>query len=175
MPILASAKRIGLMLGCFLCVIVAVLMSLPKSHPPDEQAFIQNFQTHQNEFEKIRAMFQEDRQIIRVTKPGIVLSGSLTVQMPTGRDISLSRFQDYSALLARIGASSISRSDHDDAIWLTTWASGWAADTKRMGLCWKPETPEGLVRSLDEVGKPGTKPGLYFQSVSDNWYLFLYD
>ena len=172
---MASAKRIGLTLGCFFAVIIAVLALLPVSRPPAEQALIQNFHTHQDEFEKLRVMFQEDRQIIRVAKPGVVLSGSLVVKIPPLQNISQSRFEDYSSLLAQIGASSISRNEHDDGIWFTTWASGWAADTKRAGLCWKPEKPEGLVPSLDEVGKPGTKPGLYFQTVGDNWYLFLYD
>jgi hypothetical protein len=127
----------------------------PHRSPPKEAQVIRNFYAHRAAFEQLRDMLIEDKKLVRVSGWGAQTTAYMaTREHPTG-DFPVDRYKQYLVLLKEVGGLGAHRHPHDRPIDVCIWvyASGWAADTRHLDLCWESEVPTNQVASLDDFYK----------------------
>jgi hypothetical protein len=146
-------KRTGLQiplaaaLGCFVLFAVCVGVCVAVwdyFSPPKEAVFIRKFQDHRSEFDRLRAMFDEDKKLGRlVLYPG--------APCPTG--LPAARYHEYLNLLQQVHGQSASRDEGDPAApSVELWAEGFAGDSQTVEICWLVQSETlRLCRRTPEV------------------------
>jgi len=123
------AALIGL--GAVLLVIRTVMAA------PTNEDVAQRFNQKKKIYEQLREMLIEDNEVRIIAPWGVRTTTAPMGQMPPVAELSLERYQEYLALLSDIGATGMLRSDGDDPkICILVWASGWAANTVHVSVCW---------------------------------------
>jgi hypothetical protein len=170
-----SLKRIAIMFVCFSVALLGLfLYALPGHKAPHEQDLIENFYSHRAAYENLRQMLQENKQLLRVANWGVETTDPVGIHHPPEGGFPLNRYNDYVALLAQTGSKEASRSrgEGPGQVCITMWASGWAADTRRAGVCWAEQEPSSEVTDLESYFQGRGKPRLVFRHIVDKWYLF---
>lgn len=174
-----SWKLVGIaaLLSVLICVVLAAgffLIVFPHKSPPNERQVILNFNAHRAEFERLRTMLAEDKNLIRLANWGVQTSKELgTSENPTA-DFPAERYHQYLDLLRQAGGLGTQRDRADPPADICIWifASGWAGDTRHQDICWEKETPPNQVASLDNFYRTPKPRKPVFRHIEDNWYLW---
>jgi hypothetical protein len=160
-----SMRRTAFALLASLAGLIAVLFAvrLTTAAPADESV-AQRFRPKKADYEQLRDMLVEDKSLRQIAPWGVRTTALPIVQAPPIAELALDRYQKYLVLLSNIEAAGITRSDGADPdICILVWASGWAADTFHVSVCWMADhapTPT-----------PGTSARFSFFSLGDRWYV----
>ena len=144
--------------------------------PPRDETLVKSFREHKIEYERLRDMLQADDKLRRVASWGIETSGSPGTAMPPTAELTLNRYNEYLVLLKKVGGEVASRSggSHPDAC-VSVWASGWAADTRHVAVCWIDELPAGVDASsgasLTTARRDNKSRAVVSTRIEGNWYL----
>jgi hypothetical protein len=167
----------GLLISVLLCALLAfvgVTIFFPHRSPPKEDQAIRNFYAHRAAFEQLRDMLIEDKKLVRVSGWGAQTTTYMaTREHPTG-DFPVDRYKQYLALLKEVGGLGAHRHPHDRPVDVCIWlyASGWAADTRHLNICWEEQPPNNQVASLDDFYKTPKPRKPVFKHIEGNWYLW---
>jgi len=143
-------RRIAFLLLSSFAGLAVLLAGLFTRTAPANESLAQRFSLKKADYEQLRAMLVEDKGLRQVASWGVRTASLAIVQAPPIVELPLDRYQKYWALLSRIDAAGMTRSDGADPdICILVWASGWAADTFHVSVCWMahdPPTPGPLAR-----------------------------
>jgi hypothetical protein len=182
-PIISSQHRrtgrrllitvlVVLLTGFGILVLLGYL-AMPK--PPKENELIQNFYMNRPAFEQLRNMLQADPHLRRVADWGVETRGPFYLGYPSASNFPTDRYRRYLALLKQAGGQLASRSEgeHSDPS-ILVWGSGWAGDTKHIGICWMDEPPTNQVPTLDGYHDRSRYPEhqVAFRHIDEKWYLW---
>jgi hypothetical protein len=111
-------------------------------------------------YEQLRDMLAEDSSIEKIASWGVMTTTAFSAQMPPVPETSLDRYQKYVALLSGIGARGMLRGEGAyPEVCVLMWASGWAADTVHVSVCWlgrdAPPPRPGATRSYSRFQLDG--------------------
>ena len=156
-------KRIASALLALLAGIIAVLLAvrLTAAAPANEDV-AERFRVKKADYEQLRDMLVEDKGLRQIARWGVRTVTSPKVQVPPIAELALDRYQKYMALLSEIEATGITRSDGASPnICILVWASGWAADTNHVSVCWLGTNAPAS----------GSAVRFIFFSLGDRWYV----
>jgi hypothetical protein len=166
---MAQAVLVALAIG-------AIFLFAGCSSPPREASIIAGFRAHRPTYERLRVYLQADEQLDRLADWGVVKTGSPVPRVPPDGGFPRERFKEYLSLLDEIHALGVSRADgpHPE-LCVLAWASGWAADTRHISVCWLDQVPSGLVSSIDDAKRKTDSPEgrrqFIYRRIEGNWYL----
>lgn len=170
------AKQLTFIFLAIGATLVCVILLLPVgSEPPKESKVIENFHAHRAAFERLREMLLEDKEVLRVASWGVETTTSVGGRsIPPAGDFPVARYNQYLALLKEtsgIGAFR-GRGAHPDSISIGVWASGWAADTRHVQICWVEHEPQNQVTSLDDYYQTPKPRRPVFRHIEGSWYVW---
>jgi hypothetical protein len=168
------AKGAGIIVLAFLAVLGAAWAILFLSmKPPKEQKLIENFYAHRVAYKRLRDMLLADQQVDAVYADwGVETAKSGLPHKPPDVSFSLSRYNQYVALLEQTGSKEIFRArDYPGLLCIGAWASGWAGNTRHIGICWGDQEPANQVANLDDYYRDPRRPRDVFRHVDGKWYL----
>jgi hypothetical protein len=173
-----TLKQTAVILLCFLLCFVAVVFCFlaivfPSNKPPREGKLIENFNAHRAAYERLRDMLQADDQLLRVASWGVETTKS-GINVPPEGDFPIGRYNEYLALLRETGGIGAfrGRGARPDSVSIGVWASGWAADTRHVHICWVDQEPANQVASLEDYYQTPKPRHPVFRHIDGNWYLW---
>jgi hypothetical protein len=166
-----EVKRATLLVMSFVALMGLFKFSLSHAGPPRDETLVNTFRGH----EELRNLLQEDKKLRRVASWGFEIWDSPIVMTPPTAELSSARYQKYMDLLAKVHGLALSRSrgDHPDSC-IFVWASGWAADTEHIAICWLDHEPEKQPESDSRQATEERREKhsrFVFEHIEDKWYL----
>jgi hypothetical protein len=120
-------------------------------------------------YEELRSRLEVDEKLKEVATWGFRTFESPLVLQPPTPDLSVVRYKEYLSLLGLVKASTASRSQGSHPrICISAWASGWAADTRHIAICWLPD--EAISHATSGGGAP-IATGIKRETIDGSWYL----
>jgi len=166
MTIMKSCRK-GSWLVVFFILFLSNCSSSPfQPHLPDAQ-LIANFQAHKVEFERLRQMVIEDKELTMVNYHWP------DPDDPKPSECSQERAAEYRKLFSQLNLPwGISApSDRD---WIKFGASaqgGRSAHASTKGYLYTSKRPENLVDSLDNISLQEVPIGVWNRHIEGNWYI----
>ena len=167
-------KRLRVIFLSFVVVLGGVLLYVhSNSKPPKEGKLIENFRAHRDAYERLRDMLQADDQLLRVASWGVETTTS-GINVPPEGDFPVGRYNEYLALLRETGGIGAfrGRGAHPDSVSIGVWASGWAADTRHVHICWVDHEPANQVASMEDYYQTPKPRHPVFRHIDGNWYIW---
>jgi hypothetical protein len=164
--LLIAALPVGL-------VAQVVLAGVTAGHPTDGR-LIREFHSHTNDFERLLAMFREDRQLGRIapgfTRPANFFSGK---PLPEGKPAGVGRLAEYWALFAKLSLSAgIEGYDDKEMVRFIRSTRGLSISGSSKGYAYMEVPPELVVESLDDYWSGDGRSFTAFRHIEGNWYLY---
>jgi len=129
-------RTVFLLLGLIAFVLVLLAVAGGRRAPAND-GVAQRFHRQKAVYEQLRDMLREDEDVRQIARWGIRTEANPLTETPSVAELSADRYQKYLTLLSTIGALGMTRSNGDDPeICILMWASGWAADTFHVSVCW---------------------------------------
>jgi hypothetical protein len=147
----------------------AFLQGCLDQSPPTDQVLISEFAAKRSEYERLRHLLEIDEGLKEVATWGFRTFQSPLVLHPPTSELSVARYNEYLAILRLVKASAASRSEGPHAkICISVWASGWAADTRHVAICWLPggRPNNGTTNAIVPLGTDSDLP-----TNRGGWYL----
>jgi len=136
-----------------------------------EARLLKAFYMHRADIERLRDMLLTDDQVRAVyARFGVETMKSGLPRNPSEVNFPAARYNEYRALLEKIGATEVFRAGEGDSeICVAVWSSG--GDTRRVNNCWMGRSPANQVASLDDFYKTPKPRHPVFRRIDANWYL----
>jgi hypothetical protein len=171
-----SSKRIGLLLVSAIAALCCVFVyQFSRSKPPEEKKLIDNFYAHRAEFDRLRDMLLEDKDVLRVASWGVETTKSMGGRsIPPEGGFPVNRYNEYLALLRETGGIGAfrGRGDHPESVSISVWATGWGSSTRHIHIYWSDHAPPNEVHSLDDYYLTEKPRHPVFRHIDGNWYLW---
>jgi hypothetical protein len=159
-------------ISAFFACLVASAVFLPGcwgQSPPKDQDLINRFTENRSTYEELRSRLETDEKLKEVATWGFRTFDSPLVLQPPTPDLSVVRYKEYLSILGLVKASTASRSQGSHPrICISAWASGWAADTRHIAICWLPDE---AIRDATSGGGAPTGTGIKRVKIDGSWYL----
>jgi hypothetical protein len=150
-------------------VLIAILLvslgACGMSHHPSDAVLVERFHTHQPDFEKLVAMLNQDKDVVRITTKSAFLKEGAT------RRLSKERVEEYRRLLKLLQLDGGVQRDQDGLVLIASMKGVVIANSAKSYL-YTPKEPSPLVDSLDQVINKtrGDQKPIHMR-ISGNWYL----
>ena len=154
------------------CIASLCIIAVVSSTPPRESKIESEFRAQRAVYERVLTMFREDEGVDTVADWGIQTKGSVLSATPPEGGMSAERYQEYLALLKKIGAGGVSRGENPLEVRFLVWGSGFGGDTRHVAVCWLESEPSHTMPSLDafyRTEKPRTPAYVH---IDDKWYIW---
>jgi len=154
-------------------VLFAFIYSIGKAitgqpHQSDQQ-MIENFQSHQQEFEELRAMLLQDKAI------SIIGEDWTDPPDPIVVGVSKSRISEYRRIFKKINiAGGIRRYADDEGLELIASSQGYVVHGSSKSYVYSSEVPGELSQNLDNMSSANHPLGQGYRRIQGNWYLKFY-
>lgn len=141
--------------------------------PPNDETVIRNFEGHRGAFEQLRDMLKADTQVVRVAEWGVETTNAPGTVKPPNGGLPVDRYDEYLLLLRNVGGKVAyrGRGEYPESVGIVVWASGFAADTRHIAVCWF-EHPRLSGPSSVALGADGHSQT--FKHIEGDWYLCKY-
>jgi len=136
---------------------------------PSEDQMIAHFRQHKAEFEQLRAMLLEDKQIMMIGSDWL---RSRDWDLPDNSEeigVSRQRLADYHALMNTLDVAPIG--GDDDYVQFNRFGGGFTDATWGIGYAWSRKPPETIVKSA-YWHKPIMRGRRVHSHIEGNWYIF---
>ena len=171
-----SAEILGVIVCCCLAGVFGLLLFLViGTRPPKEAKLIRTFEAHRAEFEHLREMLRADAQVVKLASWGVETTNSVVPRIPPEGTFPVDRYREYMGLLKQVGGSVAYRSEGQHANpSILLWASGFAGNTRHIGLSWMDQAPTNRIASLDTYRGTSQLGGkqVVFRHLDSDWYLW---
>lgn len=115
---------------------------------PSESQMLAHFRTHKTEFEQLRSMLQQDKQISIIGSDWMRGRDMSIVDTPEQMGISVERLAQYRALMNKLGVAPISGfGSRENYFQFNVFGGGFTDTTWSIGYAWSSKTPENIVPS----------------------------
>jgi hypothetical protein len=167
-----SEKRIIAFNFLALCLLLSPLLScffsdFIKRQNPSDELLISNFNAHKAEFGELLKMFQEDKQLGRV-------SDFTRSENPESININQERIAQYRQIFKKLGLTAgIEGYQGKELIWFHASSQGLSVTGSSKGYVYAINKPEKVVDNLDNYKSEDGKSFTAFRQIEDNWYLYL--
>lgn len=154
----------------FVCaVLILVVLGIYLCHaeiPPSEISIKHRFQSQHMEFESLRAMLSEDRNLRAVYRDfGVEVLGGGIPRYPEESSFDSVRYSHYVRVLKSLDATEVYRPfELSNAICITVWAGGFGGNTRRIDVC---SMPDGIPTK--DLNKRDQLP--QYSQISHDWYV----
>lgn len=172
MCILCSATIVSMKTDCldvrysiFLAGLLIALGACDIARHPSDAVLVESFYKHQPDFEKLVAMLDQDKDLIRITAQNTFLQRDANRQLPRERQ------DEYRRLLKLLKLNGGIQRDKDGLIFIAS-LQGVVIPNSAKSYIYALKEPSPLVESLDEVisnNRGDQKP--VYKRISGNWYL----
>lgn len=158
---------------------VLAILSLTAIHfvffrAPSESQMLADFHAHKAEFEQLRAMLAQDKNVKVIgpdwtiaqwsSKPNGVGSSELPL------NVSNARLVHYRALLKQLGTKTVVVDEEQNRIRLARFGGGFTDTSWGIGYAWCQKPPKALVKSAYSQ-HPG-RDKMHFSRIEGDWYLY---
>ncbi len=168
-----ALKWIGIILFSVVALIASILIAMSVSmRPPKESKIRSDFRVHRGEYEQLRKMLLDDKDVHLVAAWGILTTDSPIAKMPPDGGMPVERYQEYLALLKQSGAISVGQWKDPSETKLLVWASGFAADTRHVAVAWLDHEPPNTMISLDAFYRTPKPRNPVYIHIDGNWYIW---
>ncbi len=173
-----ALARVTAILGFLIVagVLGLVLYIWVTRYPPSESGLIQGFQDHRAQFEQIRDMLMEDKQLERLADWGVATTTSPVPRMPPDGGFPVQRYELYMRLLHQVNAQALGRREGTPASPnILMWGWGFAGETVHVGIIWLEQPPQAdrVVATFgDYKGLTGKHREWSYRHIDSNWYLW---
>lgn len=166
-------KRIAIILFSIVAVIASlrIVVSL-STGPPKESKISTDFRAHRAEYEQLRNMLLDDKDVDVVADWGVLANDSPISKMPPDGGMPIKRYQEYLALLKKSGAQAVTQMRKPAEIRILVWSSGWAADTRHVAVSWLDGAPSNTAASLEAFYRTPKPRNPAYIHKDDNWYIW---
>jgi hypothetical protein len=173
-PSVSTSRRwviVLLLLFVTLCSLLVYIFA--GSRPPKEARLLKAFYMHRADIERLRDMLLTEDQVRAVyARFGVETMKSGLPRNPSEVNFPAARYNEYRALLEKIGATEVFRAGEGNSeICVAVWASGFGGDTRHVNNCWMERSPANQVASLDDFYKTPKPRHPVFRRIDANWYL----
>lgn len=153
-----TRRLIGLLL-------LLLLTGCQAQHPNDE-ALLQRFRTHRQEFEQLLHMYQVDKGLGRVA-PGFTRPAN-----PAEVGVTKERIDEYRRLFIVLGLSAgIEGYGERDTVFFYASTQGLSVSGSSKGFAYLTKPPALMVDQLDGYRSPDGRSFSAFRHIEGNWYL----
>lgn len=153
-------------------VVSLLIVDHVSSMPPKESKIIRDFRAHRSEYEQLRKMLLDDKDVHLVATWGILTVDSPISKMPLDGGMSIQRYQQYLTLLKESGALSVGRWEDPPEIKLLVWGSGFAGDTRHVAVAWLDKEPPNTMISLAAFYETPKPRNPVYVHIDGNWYIW---
>ena len=141
---------------------------------PSEAQMIAKFHAHKAEFEQLRLMMEEDKNVHDIGPDWVMAQWSVSPEGVTVAelplDISSDRLARYRALLRQLGMKTVVVDAKWHRIRLYQFGGGFTDTSWSIGYAWSKNAPKPLVKSAYNQ-MPG-REGMNFSRIEGDWYLY---
>jgi hypothetical protein len=156
--------------------VAALIVLLPATgiapaHRNSDVSMIDNFRSHESEFERIVEMSGEDSKVVRIAPDFTWLEGNAAWPRPSSMiGFDEARWNEYRRLFSQTGVrEGIIR--HGGRISFLYWLTGMVTGGQEKGYVYSTEPLSPLFESLDHI--PDVKSGdAVYRRIAGNWYLY---
>ncbi len=159
----------------FLLVVLALIgVRMLFFRAPSESQMIAKFHAHKAEFEQLRLMMAQDKNVHDIgpdwvtaqwsNKPDGIGSSELPL------NISNARLARYRALLKQLGMTTVVVDQEQKRIRLELFGGGFTDTSWGIGYAWSKTPPNPLVKSAYNQ-MPG-ESGICFSRIEGDWYIY---
>lgn len=172
-------RMVGLVVA-YLAIAALVLPIGPLGGPalrvpssPSDAAMIQNFYEHQEQFEQLVTMSQQDAKVVRIADDFTWLDDDYGWPRPPSRlGFSEQRWDDYRRLFRETGVKDRLARGEDGEVFFYYWTFGIVPSGAGKGYVYSTVPLAPLLVSLDEIPPSTDVRHTVYRRVSGNWYLF---
>jgi hypothetical protein len=159
-------------------IAAALALAAPSSRSTSDEALRARFVAHRADFERLVAMANEDKHLVRIAPDFTWLDDD--VAWPR-KDVGISeqRWNDYRELFQRVGTKDgIVRSEDSPGIFIPIFSQGLVPSSSEKGLVYSQTPLKPTLESLDKSppGKLWDGPDhshiLVYRPIEDHWYIF---
>jgi hypothetical protein len=155
-------------------LLVGIGVWLRGCFPPSERSVVRNFHKHEDAFERLLVMFDEDSAKTSGVYPDRCWTADKrSWRPPEELGISKDRHAEYRRLLKRAGAGSVIRRDDETCLGIA--GSGFGSHGWRLGIVHRATQPGRIIPSLSEFTeyRRKTKADQAYCPIEGNWYIWI--
>lgn len=135
-----------------------------------DQEMLDNFARHEKGFEELAAMLRHDKMLVRVDDDWTEPADPATV------GVDAERIAEYRRRFRELGIPRGFRAKHDpEQFTFIASAVGLGISGSGKGYAYLEDSPNLIVKNLDEYKSPDGRSFLACRQIKGNWYLFLDD
>jgi hypothetical protein len=157
-----------------LAIVAGCGLGFDKPHPSD-QALIQNFQSHEADFDLLVRMAQEDSKVVRIAPDFTWLDNNARWPRPESEiGFSTQRWNDYRRLFKKLDLSAGILNYNHDFILLLASTQGLVTGGSGKGYAYCVKEPSPIIESLDNFNFKDSKREMnyIYRKLKGTWYLF---
>jgi hypothetical protein len=141
--------------------------------PPKDATVLKQFYAHRSDFEKLRAMLQEDSNVMQVAGYGVSTTnrGKADVLTPEQAGLQRERYVEYLATFKRAGA--ILAVHNNGEFYFLVKRRGFAGGGWGIAVVSRVTAPANWIVSLDDYQKTPYSSGGVYRHVDGDWYLWM--
>jgi hypothetical protein len=164
---------------CFLLTLFAIAAICGACSLASDDALIRNFHTNQAKLEKLAAMAQEDKKVVRIAPDYTALDDNLNWPRPILElGFSPERWEEYKQLFRETGlAAGLLRRDSHILFLASSIGMGNGHGASKgylftTGAITQLPVMQSLDVSIGDAGMAGPGGSTFVRPIAKNWYLF---
>ncbi len=164
-----ARKNITIILIIIVCV-AFFLLFVRSCSPPSQRSVEELFVRNRASFDKIKSMIEEDKSIREVTTYGIADINSPLPHYPEKSEFSQQRYQEYLALLKKIGIKGVIHDENEIRFLVARWgfaSSGWG-----VAIVNRETEPNNMIANLSDF-QTGTSAVDAYCPIEKDWYIWM--
>ena len=140
---------------------------------------IDKFHAHKTEFEQLRLMVAQDKNVRIITKSW---TDAKYKKMPDGVDspqlplnVSQKRLALYRERMKYLGISMLLVDERRNLVRFTQFGGGFLDTSWNIGYAYAPETPKALIKKVlvkSAYNQMPGKEGIHFSRIEGDWYIY---
>jgi hypothetical protein len=167
-----SFKWVAIILSSVIALIASLLIVVSLSmRPPRESKITTDFRAHRGEYEQLRKMLLDDKDVDVIADWGVLTNDSPISRTPPD-GMPIKRYQEYLALLKDTGARAVAQMREPPEARILIWGSGWGADTRHVAVSWLASEPPNTMASLEAFYRTPKPRNPVYIHIDGNWYIW---
>jgi hypothetical protein len=156
---------------CVVAVCAGALWTYIHGTPPKDAALVKQFYAHRGEFEKLRAMLQQDGHIRGVASYGLSTTNRNEVDPLTPEQARLSKANEYLKTLKKAGALLAAHDPEEFYFLIKRW--GFAGEGWGIAVVARTTAPTNQLASMDDYFAARNSTEGAYRHIEGDWYFWM--